>query len=259
MRLIRTGRRLAAGVLLAGALPAAIAADAGAHRAFKVTSTLDGKRVLPHRIRWVAHARIPRTRIAKVEFLIDGKLRWVERKSPYVFGDDSDWLVTSWLTPGRHRFMVRVVAKDGRRSTDLSTARVVPSPPPPGELADTSWRHTLVNQGELGSPPGVWTLRIDHVGWEITDPKGSTNLIDVAYPASGLVELRGGIWTRPRSSQEGNGWCEDTNQAVRYQWSVANGQLTLALSGPKRCGDQATVLSGAGVPQSSGGTWTSTS
>ena len=61
---------------------------------------------------------------------------------------------------------------------------------------------------------------------------------------------------RPRSFQEGNGWCEDTNQAVRYQWSVSEGKLTLALAGPKRCGDQATVLSGAGVPQSSGGTWT---
>jgi hypothetical protein len=50
----------------------------------KVKTTLDGKTVLPHRIRWAAQPGISRSRVAKVEFVIDGKLRWVERKGPYV-------------------------------------------------------------------------------------------------------------------------------------------------------------------------------
>jgi hypothetical protein len=223
-----------------------------------VSSTLDAKTVLPHRIRWIAHPSLARRQVRKVEFLIDGRVRWVERKAPYVYGDGSNWLVTSWLTPERHRFSVRVTDVHGRQASRDSTARVTPSPPPPTELANTRWRHNLVNQGELGSPAGVWKLHIDATGWKIDDPKGATNYLDVAYLAPGLVELRGGIWTRPRSIHEGNGWCEDTNQAVRYRWTITADELDLSLAGPKRCGDQATVLSGAGVPRSSGGAWAST-
>jgi hypothetical protein len=172
-------------------------------------------------------------------------------------------LVTSWLAPGMHRFTVRAVPAHGSPVSHTATARVLPSPPPPPEQANTRWRHILEDQGELGSRPGTWTLRIDSTGWRIDPPnvdfkdarKGDDNFLDVAYLAPGLVELRGGIWTHPRSRQEGNGWCEDTNQAVRYRWMVTDGQLNLTLDGPKRCGDQATVLSGAEGPRSSGGTW----
>jgi hypothetical protein len=235
-----------------------------ARQPFKVTSTLDGKKVLRHRIRWIAHPGVPRSRVAKVQFLIDGKLRWVERHAPYAYGDDSDWLVTSWLEPGPHRFTVRVVRAGGAGAADTTTAQVLPASEPPAELADTQWRHVLKNQGELGSPPGTWVLHIDEVGWRIDAPnvnfkdarKGDSNLLDVAYLSPGVVELRGGIWTRPRNRKEGNGWCEDTNAPVRYRWAVTGDQLTLTLAGPKRCGDQATVMSGAGVSGSSGGTWT---
>jgi hypothetical protein len=82
---------------------------------------------------------------------------------------------------------------------------VLPPPAPPPELAGTNWSHKLVNQGELGSPAGVWFIRISGVGCSVDDPKGGTNLVDVAYVEPGVVELRGGIWTRPRSSKEGNG------------------------------------------------------
>jgi hypothetical protein len=69
-------------------------------------STLDNKNVLSHRIRWIAYPK-PLREVGKVDFLIDGKVRWIERNTPYVYGDDSNWLVTSWLSPGRHRFTVR--------------------------------------------------------------------------------------------------------------------------------------------------------
>jgi hypothetical protein len=250
---MRARRHAATAVLLTLVISVASAA-ASTPGGVRLRSTLDGKTVLPHRIRWIAHPG--GSHIKSVKFLIDGKLRWVEHNAPFVYGDDSDWLVTSWLAPGRHRFTVRSTTRSGRTVSRTTKARVLPTPAPPAELAGTRWTHLLKNQGEQGSPAGTWTLRLTPAGWKIDDPKGGTNFIDIAYLPAGLVELRGGIWTRPRSLHEGNGWCEDTNKAVRYRWAVAGDQLTLTLAGPKHCGDQATVLTGAGVPRSSGGTWT---
>ncbi len=102
--------------------------------AFKVTSTLDGKRVLPaRRILWLAFPKPRTVNVTEVEFLIDGKVRWVERIRPYCYGchDDPDnYLVTSWLTPGRHQFTVRATATDGRKATNTAVARVHPAPSP---------------------------------------------------------------------------------------------------------------------------------
>lgn len=53
-----------------------------------MTSTLDGKTVLHSRIRWLADADVSDSRIARVDFLIDGKLLGVERVAPYNYGSD---------------------------------------------------------------------------------------------------------------------------------------------------------------------------
>jgi hypothetical protein len=47
-----------------------------------VTSTLDGHTVLPHRIHWQAFASAPAGHISKVDYLIDGRLSWVETQRP---------------------------------------------------------------------------------------------------------------------------------------------------------------------------------
>lgn len=215
--------------------------------AFKITSTLDGKRVLPHRILWLAFPKPRTAKVREVEFLIDGKVRWIERIRPYCYGCQSDpnnYLVTSWLTPGRHRFMVRATATDGRKATNTAAARVLPAPSPPVELARTRWERD-VTQAEAGDgPAGTWKILIDKVGWNIRDPVGTGNLIDVAYLSPGLLEARGGIWTRPSTPQQGNGWCVDTNEPVRYRWSVKSDTLTLGLSGSKRCDGQSDVWGG---------------
>ena len=75
-------------------------------KAFIVTSTLAGKKVLAHRIRWIGRPNLPAAQVSIVEFVIDGKVRWDEGTPPYTYGDDRNWLVTSWLTPGRHSFVV---------------------------------------------------------------------------------------------------------------------------------------------------------
>jgi hypothetical protein len=70
---------------------------------FIVTSTLGGKTVPPERIRWLAHPSLPPSEAKEVDFVIDGKLRWIEQRAPYSYEDDGESLVTSWLAHNRHR------------------------------------------------------------------------------------------------------------------------------------------------------------
>lgn len=205
---------------------AAARSEAQDAEAVAITSTLDGKNVLPHRIRWIGRANLPAAAVSKVEFLIDGTVRWIERNPPYTYGDDTNWLVTSWLSPGRHRFAVRVKAKDGRTALRTTVARVVPAPAPPAELSG-SWKHSFGG--------GIWVLTVDKVGWKIRDPFGDSNLIDVAYFSGGRLQARGGVFTKLNSNVGGNGWCLGLNAPVDYHWAVAADVLTLTHFGVDRC------------------------
>ena len=222
-------------------------AATGSKKPFEVSSTLDGKSVLPQRIHWLAFPKLPRSQIAKVDFLIDGKVRWIEYNAPYTYGDDGNWLVTSWLTPGMHRFSVRVKTNKGRVASDTVLAQVVASPPPPAGLDGTHWTRTFAaGQLDADTPVGIWTITIDSTGLRIKDPGGGANYIDVVYPSPGALQSRGGIWTRNPTTaekrnggahiQEGNGWCSDTNKSVDFRWAVAGTTLTLTLVGQDNCG-----------------------
>ncbi len=78
---------------------------------FTVTSSLDGKKVLPLRIHWIAHPRhIDLAKVFEVDYFIDGKKAWDEHNPPYYYGGysgqlpsdaasvhDGNWLVTAFL------------------------------------------------------------------------------------------------------------------------------------------------------------------
>lgn len=211
-------------------------AAASSHKQeFKVSSTLAGKKVLPHRIHWLGFPRIAESKVTEVDFLIDGKVRWIEHNPPYTYGFDGNYLVTSWLTPGRHNFTVRVTAKGGLRGRSSTIARVLAAKPPPAKLAGT-WKRT--------AKAGTWRLVVDKVGWRFRGPGGAGDLVDVGYLSAGLLEARGGIHTKNRNPQEGNNWCNEPFEPVRYRWSVEDDILTLMLAGPKRCDGQSTVWAG---------------
>jgi hypothetical protein len=215
--------------------------------AFGVTSTLAGKKVLPHAIAWIAKPAIPPSQVKVVEFVIDGKVRWREGRPPYTYGEDGNQLVTSWLAPGTHRFTTNVVARDGSRGTTTTTARVLVPPAPPAALAGV-WGRT-VTEAEAkaagdSSPPGKWRITIDRVGWRFDLPGTHGALMDVAYLPPPILEARSGIFTKlDLRGDEGNIWC-DHFQAVRYRWAVQGDRLTLTLAGPKRCGGQSSIWSG---------------
>lgn len=208
---------------------------AGTTPSLGVKTTLDRKKVLPRRIRWIARASVAASEIRAVTFLIDGKVRWVEHNPPYTYGNDGNWLVTSWLSPGMHRFSVRALATHGRKRTVTTVARVIAPPAPPPDLDGTEWTRTYT-QAEAGdAPAGVWTLSIDSTGWRIKDPEGLGAYIDVAYLGTALLETRGGIWTRPHNPYEGQAWCEDQNAPARFSWSVQAGSLALTFIPPSKC------------------------
>lgn len=261
-------------IIAAVSLGVIVTTGAASGGRFKVTSTLDGRKVLPHRIHWLGLPTLRPAKIDKVEFLIDGKLRWVEHHCPCVYGGDSgphrNFLVTSWLNPGRHRFTVRAVAKNGQTATDTVKARVVPPPKVPAELAGT-WERTIfdtsraprpgspANPTDSLTPPGRYRLTFDR-RW-IHDvfpcdtspcrfnPKtgGGGELISDWTPGSSTFTVRGPVTIRILRDTDrlGGFWCYEDGPSATYTWSVTGRTLTLApVGGHDACGIRGFIWAG---------------
>ncbi len=90
---------------------------------FSVRNVLEpASTTLVGRVRWSAK---PNTDdVQKVEFQVDGKTRWVEFVSPYVYAGDDATLDTASLTPGRHKLTVRAFRGDGKVAVDQVTVQL---------------------------------------------------------------------------------------------------------------------------------------
>jgi hypothetical protein len=253
-------------LVLVALLGAAASAAAAGKTGFRVTSSLDGKNVLPLRTRWLAYPKLPSARIKEVDFLIDGKVRWIEHNPPYNYGGDDrrghlGFLITTWLSPGRHTFTARAVDRTGRQGTDTVAARVLPAPAPPADLAGT-WTRTvtqadLKKSGPEPPPVGVWRLVFDRVGaWEL-DPLGG-GLVNQFDAAGDVIHAYAPIQMVPRlgSGQPGTIMrfghyvgvgggidCREDGPFGSYNWSVSGKQLTLAAAN-EGCGDRRAIWEG---------------
>jgi hypothetical protein len=248
-----------AGVAAVAGLLATSAAVAANHAGrFTVRSSLDGKTVLPLRIHWIAKPSIPALQVSEVDFRIDGRLAWVEHHTPYVYANDGNWLVTTFLKPGRHIFSVSAVSTGGRKASETVTARVIPAPAPPTDLAGT-WSRTVTTSdlakcttGDACDPIGTWQITIASKGWSPLDPQGNVGLFDVVYLSPTQVQLRPTIEYPPYPNNNNGGWCGDSDPLDVYSVSIDTSAqtMTLAAVGHDPCGDRAAVLEG---------TWTHTS
>jgi hypothetical protein len=201
-------------------------ASRGSVEAFKVTSTLDGKAVLPLRVRWIAEPQIAVSEVKKVEFLIDGHWLWTEHQSPYFYGGDDNgshgnWLITTFLKPGRHTFTARVFTRGEGTESDTVRARVIQAPPPPSELAGT-WKHH-VEAGGCGpgfcDKNGDITKLITTLGWGSTPPGDDW---DARYEDGGRVMF--GPWVvNPRMSAGARlgGFCNGVDPFHTWTYTVA--------------------------------------
>jgi hypothetical protein len=238
--------RVALGLVVLALLASAGSAFArGGAQPFRITSSLDGKKVLPIKSRWLAYPKVPSAKVAEVDFLIDGKVRCVEHYSPYNYGSDDfhghfGSLVTSWLTPGKHRFTATAILANGQKASDTNIVRVLPAPRPPAVLARGRWQRTVTRESiaKLNAelPPGQWELIFDRVGiWEL-DPIGSGGVEHVVFKGDTMIE-DAPVWMVPYVNGHanlnrfghtdlGSGFREDGPPA-RYRWSVTGDELTL--------------------------------
>ena len=254
---------------LAGAAALAVLTQAtAAPQLLKVTSTLDGKTVLPHHLHWIGSTSLPASEITKVDFLIDGKLHWTETKPPYVYagngpGAHRGYLVTSWLAPGKHAFTVKVYTSSGQAAVDTVVARVLPAPEVPHALAGT-WQRTL--SGPVPADPGATGAQPNPAGtYKITFSRqfiqdhypgvyNASNtllygaLIDDDYvPGPTTFKVWGGVQFQPETSwgAEGGWWCDSDGPAATYTWSVSGDTLTLApVGGKDGCRQRGTTWTG---------------
>ena len=264
-------RLLLLGALALTAAAAVSAVAASSTQRLTVTSSIDGKKVLPQMTRWVAHPNVAPADITEVDFLIDGKLRWVEHRSPYNYGGDDDkghlgYLFTSWLAPGKHRFTARVKTSTGRSAADVVRARVLAAPAPPAALAGT-WTRAVTDAdtkkadpryGSDNVPPtGKWRLVVDRTGiWEL-DPLG-TGIVQ-GYTVSGnMLRSLAPIQMVPKRANGDPGEikrfgsriaagggidCDESGPFGTYRWKVSGHALTLgALHEP--CGQRWAVYEG---------------
>jgi hypothetical protein len=169
-------------VLLAAVVTVSSAPAGGSEASFTVTSSLDGKAVLPVRSHWIAYPQIDPSQgqVAEVDYFVDGFHAWTAHSAPWYFGDNGNWLVTTVLKPGLHTFIVHAVVSPGKVAVDKFQARVVAPPKPPARLAG-SW-----------SRAGR-TLFIAQTGWTI----GPNQIFDARYLANGNAVLGPEIVDRP--------------------------------------------------------------
>lgn len=241
-------------LLLAVAAAACVSTAAAASPPqFEVTSTLDGKTVLPHRIHWVATFHTPSAEVTNYAFQIDGKTRWIGARIPAVYADGNGFLVTSWLAPGTHTFTVRAYAKGGRSGTETVTARVQPAPLPPEALVGT-WTRTVDPTGGPDitpghpAPAGVYRL-VFTKSWiqdrlpgafdrATSGSTGSGMMIDNDWtPGPGSFHVQGDVVSFPPTGhvnrETGNSWCFPGGPGADYTWHVTGNELTLSPRGGK--------------------------
>jgi hypothetical protein len=259
-------------VAVGGVITAASARATSGAKPFAVTSSLDGKKVLPRYSHWLAHPNVGPAQVAEVDYLIDGKRRWVEHGSPYNYAGDDEhghlgYLFTSWLTPGQHRFTVVAVTAARKKASDTVIARVLSASAPPAALAGT-WTRTMTNQDRQKcdpafgapdncAPAGNWRMIIDKVGIWNEDPlRGG---IVTAYSVSGNVlhgyapiqmvpkkedGSPGQIRAHGYTLDAGGGIdCNEAGPFTNYRWSTSGNELTLeALD--RNCGQQRAIWEG---------------
>jgi hypothetical protein len=239
------GARILILLLLAGVVAISSALAGGDPKRFTVSSTLDGKRVLPLRIHWIAHPHIALAQVKEVDYFIDGQRAWTEHHPPYYYGSNGgsygNWLVTSFLKPGLHTFTVRAVTLTNKKATDTVRARVIAAPAPPAHLAG-AWTRIVtaddLKKGPPGPPAGPWTITISSVGWAT----GPGDNFDVRYLANGNVVMGPEVVT---PSQQSGAFC---GVDPLHTWTVAlsadDQSMRLDPVGQDNCGDRVAIMQG---------------
>jgi Cellulase (glycosyl hydrolase family 5)/Bacterial Ig domain len=134
-------------------------------KAFSVTSSIGTGAALSGSLSWSASpSGAP---VSKVEFLVDGPVKWTEATAPYEYNGDGQQLDTKTLSDGAHTLAVKATATDGRTaiaSSSVSVTNASVPPPPPPYVVTSSVTSGATISGSIAwtaSPSGTTTSKID--------------------------------------------------------------------------------------------------
>jgi len=209
-------------------------------------------------VRWEARVTgVPAGGVVSVRFLIDGKVRHLERETPYLFAGRGNLLLPGTLGPGTHVFAVDVKLADGSRLTAASTAVVSKQAPSIPRQVLGRWTRTVTaaEVTRTGSfrnpadgvplPAGTWQLRIGADGAaRYTDPTPAHELTagQVRFEPGGRLVVGNEIPNFPHASK--GGFCGDTVGAGIYRWSLHGGALIVRAVNDHQCADRNSFWNG---------------
>ena len=218
---------------LAGTIAGSVSAS-GSGTQFTVSSSIGstamkGGMTLSGSVKWIATPSTT-TAITKVDFLIDGTLKWTERFSPYQYNGDGNQLDTTALSDGSHTLKVQAYRSDGKVASTSATVSVSnkkppPPPPPPPTFTTTS----SVQNGATLSGSLTWTA----------SPTGAT-VSQVDFLIDGTVK-----WTEKLSPYYFNGDGKQLDTTT-----LSNGGHTLSVNAYSTGGQKASASSSVTISNS---------
>lgn len=223
-------------------------------RTLRVVSSISDGAALSSAVSWTGTpAGVPVQAVDRIEFVIDGRVRWTEHRTPYVFNGNGDELFPWVLGAGAHRLAMRVVTRTGANASTAAAVTVAaPQPIPPEVLGTFTRRVTRADVQRTQAfrresvdqvlPAGIWRIRIAPDGViSFGDPRGGGG--DEAFTATpgGTLALQGPAnWILPPSRQ--GGFCE-VEPLGAYAWSAV--PRTLVLKPHRdRCADRNSMFTG---------------
>lgn len=224
----------------------------------RITSSIRDGADLAAPVRWQAHITgAPAYDVESVRFMIDGKVRHIERETPYVFAGSGNRLLPGTLKPGSHTFAVDAQLASGHRLTAASTATVTKGTPAvPAEVLGR-WKRTVTardvrrtesfRKPEYGEPlpVGTWKLRIGTDGAAgYIDPTRTHDLTvgQVRFEPGGRLVVGNEIPNFPNASE--GGFCPDTVGVGTYRWSIRRGALVVHVARDHQCADRNSFWTG---------------
>jgi hypothetical protein len=221
----------------------AVAAGARAHASvdqpavWSVTSSIVDGATLAAPTRWSAEpVGPPPGGLDRIEFLIDGKLLWVERHAPFVFNNDGNYLYPYVFARGAHQLIARAVSASGEQVTTTANVQMTQTPPkipralqatlegprqPSGHRpqpgarrpAASRWRPSVEvrwqrpRAGHAAEARSGWPLRLLGERTRRARPRRTRQLADAQSSYDGI--------------------CHGDQTLGRYRWKIRHGALML--------------------------------
>lgn len=224
----------------------------------RVSSSIAEGSELTNPLPWQARVTgVPAGDVVSVRFLIDGKIRHLEREAPYLFAGRGNLLLPGTLGPGSHIFVVDVTLTDGHRLTAAATAVVSAKAPGVPRQVLGRWTRTVTaaEVARTGSfrnpadgvplPTGTWQVRISADGVaRYTDPTPAHELTvdQVRFEAGGRLAVGNNIPNFPHASE--GGFCRDTVGAGIYHWSLHGSVLVIRVVSDHQCANRNSFWNG---------------